>query len=141
MSLIVVGLIGCGIGLAHAQDKEKPTKAPNVVGEWTGIWGTYNIAKSAMAEKDKCKAIDCKVVVKDGIWQATFEGECGRPYKYTIKMDGRQAGTAVLFKGSTDLGEKDGGAFDWVGRATEKEFVGFYTSERYTGVFQLTRTK
>jgi hypothetical protein len=30
-------------------------------------------------------------------------------YKYTVKMDGRQAGDVMLFKGTTDLGEKDGG--------------------------------
>jgi len=34
----------------------------------------------------------------------------------------------VLFKGTADLGPKDGGVYDWIGRATEKEFVGFYTS-------------
>jgi hypothetical protein len=62
---------------------------------------------------------------KDGVWHATFEGECGRPYKYTIKMDGRQVGGAVLFKATVDLGEQDGGVFDWVGRATDDEFVGF----------------
>ena len=48
---------------------------------------------------------------------------------------------AVLFKGTADLGPKDGGVYDWIGRATEKEFVGFYTNACYTGVFTLTRTK
>jgi hypothetical protein len=81
------------------------------------------------------------VVRKGDTWQATFEGECGRPYKYTIKMDGRQAGDVVLFKGTTDLGEKDGGVYDWIGRATQKEFIGFYTSAKYSGVFQLARKK
>ena len=28
--------------------------------------------------------------------------------------------------------------YDWIGRATEKEFVGFYTNAYYTGVFTLT---
>ena len=27
----------------------------------------------------------------------------------------------------------------WIGRATDKEFVGFYTNAYYTGVFTLTR--
>jgi hypothetical protein len=49
-------------------------------------------------------------------------------------------GKAVLFKGTTDLGARDGGIFDWVGRATDKEFIGFYTSAYSTGVFSLTRT-
>ena len=77
----------------------------------------------------------------DGKWQATFEGECGRPYKYTIKMQGRQAGSVVMFQGSADLGEKDGGVFDWIGRANDKEFIGFFTSKGYTGVFRMTRAK
>jgi hypothetical protein len=85
--------------------------------------------------------LDCAVVRKGDSWQATFEGECGRPYKYTIKMDGRQAGEVVMFKGTTDLGEKDGGVYDWIGRATGKEFIGFYRSAKYAGVFRLTRKK
>ena len=56
-------------------------------------------------------------------------------------MEGRPAGKTVLFKGTADLGPKDGGVYDWIGRATEKEFVGFYTNAYYTGVFTLTRTK
>ena len=138
--LLVSSIVG-SIGPAKGDDKSKPVETPKVTGEWTGIWGPYNPAQSAALAKEKCKSLDCKVVQKDGVWQATFEGECGRPYKYTIKMEGRQAGTVVLFKGTTDLGEKDGGVYDWVGRATDKEFVGFYTSAHYTGVFQLTRAK
>jgi hypothetical protein len=140
-AILVVSLVVPDFGPARAEDKPKPVDAPAVTGEWTGIWGPYNPAQSAALAKDKCKRLDCKVVQKDGVWQATFEGECGRPYKYTIKMEGRQAGTVVLFKGTTDLGEKDGGVYDWVGRATDKEFVGFYTSSHHTGVFQLTREK
>ena len=30
---------------------------------------------------------------------------------------------------------------DWIGRATDKEFVGFFTSAYYTGTFNLTRAK
>jgi hypothetical protein len=134
---------------APAQDKQAPKqepttpgKPPNVTGAWTGTWGPY--APQAPVEKEAKKVemrLDCDVVLKDGTWQATFEGECGRPYKYTIKMEGRQAGGVVLFKGTTDLGEKDGGVYDWIGRATDTEFIGFYTSAKYTGVFRLTRKK
>jgi hypothetical protein len=120
-------------------------KRPQIVGAWTGTWGLYSPPKLGEAQPPAPKALpemrlDCKVVEKgDGKWQATFEGEAGRPYKYTIQMEGRQAGNVVLFKGSVDLGEKDGGAYDWIGRATETEFVGFYTSPRYTGHFRLGR--
>jgi hypothetical protein len=127
--------------IAVAQTPGTPSgqSGPNIGGEWTGTWATYNPAQGAVAPKDICKRLDCKVEFKDGAWQAVFEGDCGRPYKYTIKMEGRQIGNVVMFKGTTDLGAKDGGVFDWIGRANEKEFVGFFTSAFYTGVFSLAR--
>jgi hypothetical protein len=124
-----------------AKSDGKPVAAPKAGGEWVGEWGPYNPANSPSLDKEKCKAIDCKVTEKEGVWHATFEGECGRPYKYTIKMEGRQAGGVVLFMGTTDLGPKGGGVYDWVGRATATEFVGFYTSAHYTGVFHMARPK
>jgi hypothetical protein len=130
------------IGFSSVAGREKPVAGalPEVTGEWTGTWGPYDL-QAAKDDKKKDARLDCSVVRKDGTWQATFEGECGRPYKYTIKMEGRQAGDVVLFKGTTNLGEKDGGVYDWIGRANGKEFVGFYSSARHTGVFRLTRKK
>lgn len=123
-------------------------KRPQVTGEWTGKWGVYSPPKDGEPPPTQQKyserelRLDCKVVeLKDGNWQATFEGECGRPYKYTVQMLGRQAGDVVLFKGTADLGEKDGGVYDWIGRSTEGEFVGFFTSQKYTGYFRLARPK
>jgi hypothetical protein len=115
--------------------------APDISGTWTGTWGTYSPAQGTTPPKDICKKLDAKVAQKDGVWEATFEGDCGRPYKYTIKMEGRQVGKVVMFKGTTDLGPKDGGVFDWIGRANEKEFVGFFTSAFYIGTFNLTRAQ
>jgi hypothetical protein len=147
------------IGWAVAEDpkpaaKKGPPKTPEIVGKWTGDWGAYDPAKGVALDKAKCKVLDCTVVMKESlasaasrsanaaggkVWEATFEGECGRPYKYTIKMDGRQAADTVLFKGTVDLGEADGGVYDWVGRATDTEFAGFYTSSHHVGVFRLTK--
>ena len=126
---------------ATAQTTESKPQVPDIAGDWTGTWATYSPAQGAVPPKDICKSLVCKVASKDGVWEATFEGDCGRPYKYTIKMEGRQVGKVVMFKGTTDLGAKDGGVFDWIGRANEKEFVGFFTSGFYTGVFSLTRAK
>jgi len=81
------------------------------------------------------------VVNQNGTWLATFEGDCGRPYKYSIKMEGRSVGRAVLFQGTADLGAQDGGVYDWIGRATATEFIGFYTNAFSTGTFSLTRAK
>ena len=129
------------LGCAQGQTVQSNEQRPDITGEWTGVWSTYNPAQGAVPAKEICKSLACKVAFRDGLWEATFEGDCGRPYKYTIKMEGRQIGKVVMFKGTTDLGPKDGGVFDWIGRATEKEFVGFFTSGFYTGVFNLSRAK
>ena len=129
------------ISIARAQSTQTKEPVPDIAGDWSGTWSTYNPAQGAVPAKEICKSLGCKVAYKDGVWEATFEGDCGRPYKYTIKMEGRQVGKVVMFKGTTDLGTKDGGVFDWIGRATDKEFVGFFTSGYYTGVFNLSRAK
>ena len=140
----IIGLaavLGVTVGIAFSQQSKGAQ--PKVVGKWTGMWGPYS-SDPAIASRYSAaqKQIDSEVVVlPNGEWQATFEGECGRPYKYTIKMLGRQAADAVLFKGTTDLGEKDGGVYDWIGRATEQGFVGFFTSAKYAGTFTLARPK
>jgi hypothetical protein len=133
--------LAIGIGLAQSQTSQPQNAAPDVAGAWTGVWSTYNPAQGGSTPKDICKNLRASVEQKDNIWQATFEGDCGRPYKYSIKMEGRQAGKVVLFKGTTDLGANDGGVYDWIGRATDKEFVGFFTSAYYTGTFNLSRAK
>ena len=127
---------------------------PFVVGDWTGTWAIDVPRQSSRADGDAAatetvapgaaldttRQMDCRVVsLSPGQWQATFEGDCGRPYKYVIEMLGRQAGDVVLFQGSADLGEQDGGVYNWVGRANEKQFVGFFTSQGYTGSFLLAR--
>ena len=141
MTLIPCLLMAAFTSAGQTSGTQTTTQLPDVSGNWTGTWSAYNPAQAASPAKELCKRLDCKVEYKDGIWQATFEGDCGRPYKYTIKMEGRQVGKVVLFKGTTDLGEKDGGVYDWIGKASEKEFVGFYTSAYYTGVFSLSRVK
>ncbi len=144
---LALAVVGGAAGVAvRAADKGK---APMVVGTWTGGWGVYTPPPLAGPNPEKPspytqaqKQMDCKVeLLESGKWQATFEGECGRPYKYTVKMIGRQSGDSVLFNGTADLGDKDGGVYDWIGRATEKEFVGFFSSGKYTGTFRLDRPK
>ena len=136
-SALLLAVIAAGHGLAAAADAPKPAGPPNIVGLWTGNWGTFDPATLSKVAKETCKSLDCTVGLKDGAWVATFEGECGGPYKYTIKMEGRQSGDVVLFTGSVDLGEKGGGIYDWVGRATDKDFVGFYTIRVMSAFFSL----
>jgi hypothetical protein len=117
----------------------QPGPPPDVSGKWSGTWSSYNPAQGATPPKEQCKTLSA-VIEKDGEgYKALFEGDCGRPYKYTITMDGRLVGNSVMFKGSADLGPKDGGVYDWIGRADGKQFIGFYTSAYATGVFSLTR--
>src|SRR5947209_12102129 len=87
--------VTAAFSLSRAQDKPKSAKAPEVVGNWSGDWGMYSpppkngevppeVKKHMYPEA--CKQMDCKVEIQpDGVYQATFEGECGRPYKYTIQ--------------------------------------------------------
>lgn len=156
VALIVLLTGGVCFCHARAQQPAPETKAPAppapaVVGSWTGDWGLY-IPPSKTGEvpaamkkymyPEFSKPMDCKVEAQaDGKWQAVFEGEAGKAYKYKIKMEGRQVGSVVMFQGTADLGDKDGGVFDWIGRATEKEFVGFFTSKGYTGVFRMARPR
>ena len=157
-TLIVMLLVSAfGVGLSRAQDppkdaknapKASTAKSPAVSGDWTGDWGLYIPPPKSgdvpaglmkMMYPETCLPMVCTVVaMPEGKWQATFEGAAHGPYKYKIKLQGRQAGNAVLFQGTADLGEKDGGVFDWIGRATDKEFVGFFTSKGYTGTFRMT---
>jgi hypothetical protein len=141
LMLILTLFLAVSTSVSQTPSSQTTAQTPDVAGTWSGTWFAYNPAQGASPPKELCKSLQSKVELKDGVWHATFEGDCGRPYKYSIKMEGRQVGKIVLFKGTTDLGEKDGGVYDWIGKATEKEFVGFYTSAFYTGVFSLTRTK
>ena len=135
----VVILVCSVVAVAQNQNAQTTTQTADISGDWTGTWGVYSPAQGTTPPKDICKQLDAKVEQKDGVWLASFEGDCGRPYKYKITMEGRKVGNVVMFKGTTDLGARDGGVFDWIGRANEKEFVGFFTSAYYTGTFNLAR--
>jgi hypothetical protein len=141
--ILTFGLILVTVAAAPVQQGRGrgPQTPPNITGTWTGTWSAYNPARASTPPQEQCAKLSANITQKDDVWQAVFEGDCGRPYKYTITMDGKQAGGVVLFRGSADLGPRDGGVYDWIGRASDSEFVGFYTSAAYTGVFSLTRAK
>jgi hypothetical protein len=128
-------------GSSEAQRGRGPQGPPNITGVWTGTWSSYNPARATTPPQEQCAKLTATIEQKGDVWQAVFEGDCGRPYKYTITMEGRLVGSVVMFKGSVDLGAKDGGVYDWIGRADNNDFVGFYTSAGYTGVFSMTRAK
>ena len=136
------------VGLSQTKNGGSRAAPPQVAGDWKGTWGLYSPpipGKEAEANaQPKLPPIHfqmtCKVEQQSvGKYQATFEGDAGRAYKFVIKMPGRQVGDVALFSGTADLGEKDGGVYDWIGRATSKEFIGFFTSRGYTGSFRMAR--
>jgi hypothetical protein len=139
IAVLVVALAG-SVGAQRARGRG-PQGPPNITGMWTGTWSSYTPARATTPPQEQCAKLSANIIQKGEVWQAVFEGDCGRPYKYTITMDGRLVDGAVMFKGSVDLGAQDGGVYDWIGRAVESDFVGFYTSAASTGVFSLTRAK
>ena len=144
--VVIIGIVAVYsmIDIGNNPTQAIETTNPSVVGHWVGTWGLWHPGQGNPETKDNQEApqrrMECDVTkLGSGKWQAKFEGDCGRPYDYTITMQGRQAGNAVLFSGTVDLGEKDGGVYDWIGQAMEDRFVGFYTSQKYVGTFHLTR--
>ena len=140
IALILISFsLAAGIVSGQGRGQRGPQQPLDIGGNWTGTWSYYNPTQATTPPKEVCAKLDAKVVKAGDVWEATFEGDCGRPYKYSIKMEGRQTGSAVLFKGTVDLGAADGGVYDWIGRATNTEFMGFYTNAFSTGFFTLKR--
>ena len=144
-SSLVLACFVAASGLMVAQDRGGrggrggPAQPLDISGNWSGTWSSYNPNQPTSQPNVVCAKLDAKVTKNGDVWEASFEGDCGRAYKYNIKMEGRQTGNAVLFKGTADLGQADGGVYDWIGRANNTEFLGFYTNAFTTGFFNLKR--
>ena len=91
-------LIFAGVALAQGRGAPQNTQAVDIAGQWTGTWSAYNPAQAATPPKEQCAKLDATVVTQNGTWLATFEGDCGRPCRCPIKMEGRSVGRTVLFK-------------------------------------------
>jgi hypothetical protein len=137
MAVVLILATSAGPGAQGGRGFGGPPADPT--GTWSGTWSAYDPAEGATPPQEQCAKLTAVVTREGDGWKAIFEGDCGRPYTYTIAMDGRASGPVVLFSGTADLGPKDGGVYDWVGRATSDRFIGFYTSAYATGVFSLTR--
>ena len=138
---VVLVLLLSTAGSAQQRGRGRgPQGPPNIVGNWVGTWSAFNPARASTPPQEQCAKLSAAISQKGDVYEAVFEGDCGRPYKYSITMEGRLVGNVVMFKGTVDLGAKDGGVYDWIGRAVDEEFVGFYTSAAYTGVFNMTKS-
>jgi hypothetical protein len=111
----------------------------DVTGKWTGTWSAFDPGAGDAPQGERLR-MEADVRRDGAAWTATFEANCGGEYSYSVTMAGRTAGDVVLFTGSADLGSENGGVFDWIGRASDRAFIGFYTSAGYTGMFALSRT-
>lgn len=73
-------------------------------------------------------------------WRAQFTGNCGKDFSYKVTMNGSTEGDAVLFTGEADLGDEDGGLYQWTGRMESDKFTGKYGSATgKTGTFLMTK--
>jgi hypothetical protein len=97
---------------------------------WEGTWEGSN---------GHAGELSCQVAAKsDDQWEGKFTGTCDRQFAYEVQMQGRRDGDTILFTGQADLGEKDGGLFQWTGRLAGDQFTGEYQSDGgKTGKFQM----
>ena len=100
----LVAAVGMVTGVAQGQRGRGPQGPPDIGGKWSGTWSSFNPAQATAQPREVCKKLDADVVKNGDMWVATFEGDCGRPYKYKISMNGRLASSVVLFTGTVDNG-------------------------------------
>lgn len=83
------------------------------------------------------------VLAAAAMTSADAQGQRGRGPQPPPEIAGTCTGTWSSFNPAqaTSQPKQDGGVYDWVGRATNNEFIGFYTSAHATGFFNMTRAK
>jgi hypothetical protein len=95
LAALIVG-IGLSSGASAQRGAAGNTAPPDIVGKWTGTWSSYDPAPAATPPREHCAKLDATIVLEAGVWKAAFEGDCGRPYKYSIQMEGKQSGRAGI---------------------------------------------
>jgi hypothetical protein len=89
---------------------------------WLGTW-------QALGQTD-CKELRCAAQRVEGEkWQATFTGVCSREFSFQVKMNGIRKADKIVFEGTTDLGEQNGGVYRWSGEIIGQKFTGKYKSD------------
>src|SRR5688572_30683007 len=83
LAIAVMSLTTTGAGQQRGRGPQTP---PEIAGKWTGTWSSFNPAHATTQPKEMCKQLDAEIVKNADSWVATFEGDCGRPYKYKISM-------------------------------------------------------
>jgi hypothetical protein len=121
LAILCVLLAGCA---------DTATPSANPPAAWEGTWEGSN---------GHAGELSCQVAAQgDGQWEGKFTGTCDRRFAYEVKMQGKKDGDTIRFTGQADLGEKDGGLFQWTGRIEGDQFIGEYKSDAgKTGKFQM----
>ncbi len=89
--------------------------------QWKGTWKSSG---SDHGGELRCTAVQ----MNELDWTATFKGFCNRQFIYQIEMKGRLNDQKVRFQGKADLGQKDGGLYQWTGTIHKDDFNGRYQS-------------
>jgi hypothetical protein len=117
---------GAPVSIASVLDKARTATA------WIGNWDSGGEHRGEL----RCLARH----VAENSWEATFAGYCNREFLYEVRMQGSKEGEKIVFKGEADLGEQDGGVYQWHGEIQGRSFLGLYTSASgKKGEFKLER--
>ena len=111
---------------------ESVLEQARVASTWKGTWDGGDPHRGELR---------CLVRRLSGLnWEATFTGYCNRQFAYEVKMTGEKKGDKVIFSGQADLGDADGGLYQWTGEIYGETFLGHYASEQgKTGTFTMQR--
>lgn len=120
-------------GCAHTRESSAAMDA--VSGYYAGHWYGPNPEKAL-------GTLDCTITAKgEDAWDAHFVATFGEVGEYEVPLEGKRTEGKVLFGGAVDLGESEGGVFEWTGEIVDEVFNGEYTARGYTGTFKMTKTE
>jgi len=113
---------------------EDSQTAPDAT-RWAGTWQA--------AGQEECKELTCTAKHVSGKkWTAEFKGVCSKRFCFNVTMTGRKVGEEIRFKGTTDLGKKNGGVYQWEGTIKAGKFTGTYESTAgKKGTFEMSPAK
>jgi len=131
-SIVVLLLLGSLMQMGCVHTSESATDM--VSGYYAGDWFGPNPEKSL-------GSLNCTITAKGAdTWHAHFVATFGEVGEYEVPLEGKRVDGKVVFGGAVDLGESEGGVFEWGGEIVGDEFNGEYKASGYVGTFRMTKT-
>jgi hypothetical protein len=131
---LLLALAAAGVitpGCAHMPDE---SAADGVSGYYVGHWYGPNPEKP-LGE------LTCTITPKGpDTWDAFFIATFGEVGEYEVPLEGKREDSKVVFGGDVDLGESEGGVFEWTGEIVGDTFNGNYKAATYVGTFRMKKT-